>query len=91
MCSFSGTKIINFSNGVPDREKQLAIKNDIMQKLTGSYGEKVIVAFNNNAESKTTIDDVSLTDAPAHYSYLSEECSRKIMLTHRVTSPLLIA
>jgi len=90
MCSFSGTKIINFSNGIPDREKQLAIKNDIMSKLTGSYGEKVIVAFNNNAESKTTIDDVSLTDAPEHYSYLSEECSRKIMLTHRVTSPLLL-
>ncbi len=90
MCSFSGTKIINFSNGIPDREKQLAIKNDIMSKLTGSYGEKVIVAFNNNAESKTTIDDVSLTDAPAHYEYLSEECSRKIMLTHRVTSPLLL-
>jgi hypothetical protein len=90
MCSFSGTKIINFSNGIPDREKQLAIKNDIMNKLTGSYGEKVIVAFNNNAESKTTIDDVPLNDAPAHYSYLSEECSKKIMLTHRVTSPLLI-
>ena len=90
MCSFSGTKIINFSNGIPDREKQLAIKNDIMSKLTGSYGEKVIVAFNNNAESKTTIDDVSLTDAPEHYSYLSEECSKKIMLTHRVTSPLLL-
>ena len=90
MCSFSGTKIINFSNGIPDREKQLAIKNDIMSKLTGSYGEKVIIAFNNNAESKTTIDDVSLTDAPAHYEYLSEECSKKIMLTHRVTSPLLL-
>jgi len=90
MCSFSGTKIINFSNGIPDREKQLAIKNDIMNKLTGSYGEKVIVAFNNNAESKTTIDDVPLNDAPAHYSYLSEECSKKIMLTHRVTSPLLL-
>jgi len=87
---FSGTKVVNFNNGVPDREKQLAIKNDVMSKLTGSYGEKVIVAFNNNAESKTTIDDVSLTDAPEHYSYLSEECSRKIMLTHRVTSPLLL-
>jgi hypothetical protein len=90
MCSFSGTKIINFSNGIPDREKQLAIKNDIMNKLTGSYGEKVIVAFNNNAESKTTVEDVPLNDAPAHYSYLSEECSKKIMLTHRVTSPLLL-
>lgn len=89
-CSFSGTKIINFNNGTPDREKQVAIKNDVMNKLTGSYGERVIVAFNNNAESKTTIDDVSLSDAPQHYEYLSSECSRKIMLTHRVTSPLLI-
>ena len=82
--------MVNFNNGVPDREKQLAIKNDVMQKLTGSYGEKVIVAFNNNAESKTTVEDIPLNDAPAHYTYLSEECSRKIMLTHRVTSPLLL-
>jgi len=87
---FSGTKVVNFNNGVPDREKQLAIKNDVMNKLTGSYGEKVIVAFNNNAESKTTVEDIPLVDAPQHYSYLSEECSRKIMLTHRVTSPLLL-
>ena len=87
---FSGTKVVNFNNGVPDREKQLAIKNDVMSKLTGSYGEKVIIAFNNNAESKTTVEDIPLNDAPAHYSYLSEECSKKIMLTHRVTSPLLL-
>jgi len=87
---FSGTKVVNFNNGVPDREKQLNIKNDVMSKLTGSYGEKVIIAFNNDAESKTTIDDVPLNDAPAHYSYLSEECSKKIMVTHRVTSPILI-
>ena len=87
---FSGTKILNFNNGVPDREKQLSIKNDVMNKLTGSHGEKVIIAFNNDAESKTTIDDVPLNDAPAHYQYLSEECSKKIMVTHRVTSPILI-
>ena len=87
---FSGTKVVNFNNGVPDREKQLAIKNDVMQKLTGSYGEKVIVAFNNNAESKTTVEDIPLNDAPEHYSYLSEECKKMIMLTHRVTSPLLL-
>ena len=88
--SFSGTKVINFNNGVPDREKQLAIKNDVLGKLTGSYGEKVIVAFNNNAESKTTVEDVPLNDAPAHYEYLSTECQRKIQVMHRVTSPLLI-
>ncbi len=87
---FSGTKVVNFNNGVPDREKQLAIKNDVMSKLSGSYGEKTIIAFNNNAESATTVTDIPLNDAPQHYSYLSEECSKKIMLTHRVTSPLLL-
>jgi len=87
---FSGTKVVNFNNGVPDREKQMQIKNDVMSKLTGSLGEKVIIAFNNNAESKTTIDDVPLNDAPAHYEYLSSEASRKLMVGHRVTSPLLL-
>ena len=87
---FSGTKVVNFNNGIPDQEQQLSIKNDVMRKLTGSRGEKVIIAFNNNAESKTTIDDVPLNDAPAHYEYLSTECSNKLMVAHRITSPLLL-
>ena len=87
---FSGTKIVNFNNGIPDRDKQLQVKSDVMNKLTGSRGEKVIIAFNNNAESKTTIDDVPLNDAPAHYEYLSNECTGKLMVSHRITSPLLL-
>ena len=87
---FSGTKVVNFNNGIPDSEQQLSIKNDVMHKLTGARGEKVIIAFNNNAESKTTIDDVPLNDAPAHYEYLSTECANKLMVSHRVTSPLLL-
>ena len=87
---FSGTKVVNFNNGIPDRERQMSIKSDVMNKLTGARGEKVIIAFNNNAESKTTIDDVPLNDAPAHYEYLANECSTKLMVSHRVTSPLLL-
>jgi hypothetical protein len=87
--SFSGLKIVNFSNGIPTDEQQQIISNKVLDKLTGANGQKVIVAFNNNAESKTTIDDISLTDAPEHYTYLSEECLRKIMLGHNITSPLL--
>ena len=87
---FSGTKVVNFNNGIPDQDQQLSIKNDVMRKLTGSRGEKVIIAFNNNSESKTTIDDVPLNDAPAHYEYLSTECSNKLMVAHRITSPLLL-
>jgi len=86
---FSGTKVVNFNNGVPSEEQQDLISQKVLSKLTGSKGQKVIVAFNSNVESKTTVEDIPLNDAPDHYTYLSDECLRKIMLGHNVTSPLL--
>ena len=88
--SFSGTKVINFNNGVPSATERSAISNDVKQKLTGSKGQKVIVAFNENADSKATVEDISLNDAPAHYEYLANEAMHKILVGHRVTSPMLL-
>ena len=87
--SFSGTKIVNFNNGVPTPEQQDQITSQVLGKLTGSQGRKVIVSFNDNVETRTSVEDIPLNDAPDHYTYLSEECLRKIMLGHNVTSPLL--
>ena len=87
---FSGTKVINFNNGVPTPEMREKIKRDTLSKLTGARGEKVIIAFNANAESKTTVEDLPLNDAPAHYEYLSKECFEKLIVGHRVTSPMLL-
>lgn len=87
---FSGTKVINFNNGIPTEEMRDQIKRDVLGKLTGARGEKVIVAFNANAESKTTVEDIPLNDAPAHYDYLSKECFEKLIVGHRVTSPMLL-
>ena len=86
---FSGRAVINFNNGVPSEEQQLLIKQQVLNQLTGTKGEKVIVAFNNNQDSKTTVDSMPVNDAPDLYNTLSEECLRKIMLGHNVTSPLL--
>lgn len=86
---FSGTKVVNFNNGIPTDEQQDEISRRVLGKLTGSRGQKVIVAFNDNAESKTTVDDIPLNDAADQYQFLSEECMRKIMLGHTVTSPLI--
>jgi hypothetical protein len=86
---FAPTSVINFNNGLATPEQQEIISSKVISKLTGSRGQKVIVAFNQNQESKTTIDSVPLNDAPDHYTFLSEECLRKIMLGHNVTSPLL--
>ena len=87
---FSGTKVINFNNGVPDEEKRREIKRDVMSKLTGARGEKVIVAFNNNKDGATTVEDLPLNDAPQHYEYLSRECQEKLIVGHKVTSPMLL-
>ena len=86
---FSGTRVINFSNGVPTEEQQDIISSKVKAQLSGSRGTRTIISFNENVETKTTIDDIPLNDAPEHYTYLSEECLRKIMLGHNVTSPLL--
>ena len=88
--SFSGTKVINFNNGVPSAKEREAISNDVKQKLTGSRGQKVIVAFNENSDSKATVEDISLNDAPSHYEYLANEAMHKILVGHRVTSPMLL-
>lgn len=88
--SFSGTKVINFNNGIPDVEQRDAITRDVKSKLTGSRGQKVIVAFNEDKESATTVEDISLNDAPAHYEYLANEAMHKILVGHRVTSPMLL-
>ena len=87
---FSGTKVVNFNNGVvPQEEKQLELSNKVKSKLTGTKGQKVIVSFNANKENETTVTDIPLNDAPEHYQYLATEAMQKIMLSHNVTSPLL--
>jgi hypothetical protein len=87
---FSGTKVINFNNGTGTPESRDETKRTILRKLTGSKGEKVIISFNNNAESATTVEDLPLDDAPEHYSYLSTECVNKILVGHTITSPMLV-
>jgi hypothetical protein len=86
---FAGRVVINFNNGVPTEEQQQIITGKVKSQLTGPRGEKVIIGFNNNQESKTTVDTMPVNDAPDLYTSLSEECVKKIMLAHNVTSPLL--
>lgn len=87
--SFSPSTILNFNNGVPSEEQQQQIKSDVMNKLTGPGGDKIVVSFNQNKETAATIENMPVQQAPELYKYLSEECVRKILIGHNVTSPLL--
>jgi hypothetical protein len=83
--------LINFNNGQPPAEVKDMIEAQILSKFSGSsQAGKVIIAFNDNAESKADITPVQLSDAHNQYQFLSTESSSKIMMAHRITSPMLL-
>ena len=91
MNGLAPSMLINFNNGIPDEEKQTLIENKIKNKFSGSSNAgKFILAFNDNKESAADITPVQLSDAHNQYQFLSEEAQKKIMVAHRVTSPMLL-
>lgn len=86
---FSGTKVVNYNNGIPSPEEQRMIVKLTNDNLTGSKGLKTIIAFNRDETKKTTVDDIPLNNAPEHYRYLSEECEAKLLKGHKAPSELL--
>ena len=91
MNGMSPSMLINFNNGVPGEEERELIEQRIYQKFSGtSNSGKFILAFNDNAETAANIEPVQLSDAHQQYQFLSEESTRKIMVSHRIVSPMLI-
>jgi len=87
----SPSMLINFNNGVPNEEERELIEQRIYQKFSGtSNAGKFILAFNDNAETAANIEPVQLSDAHQQYQFLSEESTKKIMVSHRIVSPMLI-
>ena len=83
--------LINFNNGVPDKEQRDEIERAIYNKFSGSSNAgKFILAFNDSKELAATIEPVQLTDAHQQYQFLSDESMKKVMVSHRIVSPMLV-
>ena len=83
--------LINFNNGVPSEEERRQIEMQIASKFSGSSNSgKFILAFNDNKELAATIDPVQLSDAADQYQFLSQEAAQKLMVAHRIVSPMLL-
>ena len=83
--------LINFNNGTPNAEERQALENRIYSKFSGSSNAgKFILAFNDNPESAATIEPIQLSEAHQQYQFLSDESSKKVMVSHRVVSPMLL-
>lgn len=89
--SLSPSMLINFNNGVPSEEERELIERRIHEKYSGtSNSGNVILAFNDNKDMAATIDPIQLSDAAEQYQFLADESMRKLMVGHRVTSPMLM-
>ena len=90
MNGLAPSMLINFNNGTPDPEQREMIERRIYDKFSGSSNAgKFILAFNDNPEQAASIEPVQLSDAHQQYQFLSDESSKKIMVSHRVVSPML--
>jgi len=91
MNGLAPSMLINMNNGTPDPEQREIIENKIYEKFSGSSNAgKFILAFNDDPATAATIDPIQLSDAHNQYQFLSDESSKKIMVSHRVVSPMLL-
>jgi hypothetical protein len=82
--------LINFNNGDPGPEERSLIEGKIQSKFTGSHNAgKFVLSFNDNKESAANIESVPVSDLDKQFQFLTTECSTKVLLGHRIVSPLL--
>jgi len=89
--SFSPNMLINMNNGIPNQEERQLLETKIASKFSGtSNAGKFILSFNNDKESAADVTPIQLSDAHNVYSFLSTEATQKIMVAHRIVSPMLL-
>ena len=83
--------LINMNNGTPSPAERELIEQRIYQKFSGtSNAGKFILSFNDDPSTAATIEPIQLSDAHNQYQFISDESSKKIMVAHRVVSPMLL-
>lgn len=86
---FAPAMMINFNNGQPTEDEQNDIERRVGNKLQGTKGKKWLISFNDDSSQATTIESLPISEASEQYKFLSEEATRKILIGHKVTSPIL--
>ena len=91
MNGLAPSMLISMNNGVPDEQTQRLIEKKIYDKFSGSSNAgKFILSFSDSKEASAEITPVQLSDAHNQYQFLSDESQKKIMISHRIVSPMLL-
>jgi hypothetical protein len=87
---FAPGALITFRDGKPNVQEQLDMEAKIKAKFGGSSkAGSIMLAFVEAGEEPPSIDQVSSNDLAEQYQTLSTLAQDKILVAHRVTSPLM--
>jgi hypothetical protein len=82
--------MVNMNNGVPAPEERQTIEDLIESKFTGTRNAgRFMISFNDDAERKPTIETIQTDNLHEKYKYVAEYAQDRILVGHRITSPLL--
>ena len=88
---FSGSFMINFSNGIPTQEERFQIEQSITEKFTGQNNAgKFVLTFSDDKTRTPEVTAISPADLDKQYIALQELLTSNILSGHRVTSPMLM-
>ena len=82
--------MLNMNSGVPAPEERQTIEDLLYAKFTGTNNAgKFMLSFNDDPATKPTIDVIQIDNLHEKFSYVAEYAQDRILVAHRVTSPLL--
>ena len=82
--------MLNFNNGVPAPEERQTIEDLVQAKFTGTDNAgRFMLSFNDDPATKPTLDVIDISNLHEKYDYVAEYTQDRILVAHRVTSPLL--
>ena len=87
---FLPVAMVNFNNGVPAPEERQTIESLLENKFSGTRNAgRFMVSFNDDAINKPTIDTIPIENLHEKYQYVAEYAQDRILVAHRIVSPLL--
>ena len=87
---FLPTLMINFNNGVPAPEERQTIEDLLYSKFTGTNnGGRFMVSFNDDKENQPTVTAIQSENLHERFKYIAEYAQDRILVGHKITSPLL--
>ena len=87
---FLPTLMINFNNGVPAPEERQTIEDLLYSKFTGTNnGGRFMVSFNDDKENQPTVTAIQSDNLHERFKYIAEYAQDRILVGHKITSPLL--